>query len=42
MNRAACERLISDEDNLAALMAYEVQPLFWSRRQEALPLLNGG
>jgi hypothetical protein len=31
-----------NEDNLAAIRAYEVQPLLWSRRQEALPLLNGG
>lgn len=29
------------EDNLAAIKAYQVQPLFWSRRQEALALLNG-
>jgi len=31
-----------NEDNLAAIKAYDVQPLFWSRRQEAIPLLNGG
>lgn len=31
-----------NEDNLAALKAYEIQPLFWSRPSEALPLLNGG
>ena len=31
-----------NEDNLAAMRAYEVQPLFWSRPHEALPLLNGG
>ena len=31
-----------NEDNILAVKAYEVQPLFWSRRQEALPLLNGG
>jgi hypothetical protein len=31
-----------NEDNILAVKAYDVQPLFWSRRQEALPLLNGG
>jgi hypothetical protein len=31
-----------NEDNLAAIKAYDVQPLFWSRRQDAVPLLNGG
>jgi hypothetical protein len=31
-----------NEDNILAVKAYEVHPLFWSRRQEALPLLNGG
>jgi hypothetical protein len=31
-----------NEDNLAAIKAYDVQPLFWSRRQEAIPLLTGG
>jgi hypothetical protein len=29
------------EDNLAAIRAYEIQPLFWSRREQALTLLNG-
>ena len=29
------------EDNLAAIRAYEIQPLFWSRRQEAVASLNG-
>jgi hypothetical protein len=29
-------------DNLVAIKAYDVLPLLWSRRQEALPLLNGG
>lgn len=31
-----------NEDNILAVKAYDVEPLFWSRRQEALPLLNGG
>jgi hypothetical protein len=31
-----------NDDNLAAIKAYEVQPLLWSRRQEAVSLLNGG
>jgi hypothetical protein len=31
-----------NEDNLAAIKAYDIQPLMWSRRQEALDLLNGG
>jgi hypothetical protein len=30
-----------NEDNLAAIKAYEIEPLRWSKRQEALPLLNG-
>ncbi len=29
------------EDNLAAIKAYEVEPLFWSRRQEIVASLNG-
>lgn len=31
-----------NEDNLAALRAYDVEPLFWSRRQDSLSVLNGG
>lgn len=31
-----------NDENLAAIKAYDVEPLFWSRRQDALPLLNGG
>jgi len=31
-----------NEENIAAIKAYDVGPLFWSRRQEALPLVNGG
>ena len=30
-----------NEDNLAAIKAYEIEPLMWSKRQEALALLNG-
>lgn len=30
------------EDNLAAIRAYDVEPLFWSRRQDSLSVLNGG
>jgi hypothetical protein len=29
------------EDNLAAIKAYEIEPLMWSRRQDTLPMLNG-
>lgn len=29
------------EENLAAFRAYDIQPLFWSQRQEALQYLNG-
>jgi hypothetical protein len=29
------------EDNLAAIRAYEIQPLFWSQREQASALLNG-
>jgi hypothetical protein len=29
-------------DNLAALSAYEIEPLSWSKRQESIPALNGG
>jgi hypothetical protein len=29
------------EENLAAIHAYEIHPLFWSHREDALPLLNG-
>jgi hypothetical protein len=31
-----------NEDNLAAIRAYEIEPLFWSRRQEFVAVLNGG
>jgi hypothetical protein len=31
-----------NEDNLAAVKAYEIEPLLWSRRQEVLASLNGG
>ena len=31
-----------NEDNLAAVRAYDIEPLMWSRRQEAAALLNGG
>jgi hypothetical protein len=31
-----------NQDNLAAIKAHDVQPLLWSRRHEAIPLLNGG
>lgn len=31
-----------NEDNLAAIRAYDVEPLFWSRRQDSLSVLNGG
>jgi hypothetical protein len=30
-----------NEDNLAAIKAYEIEPLMWSKRQDILPLLNG-
>jgi hypothetical protein len=30
-----------NEDNLAAIKAYEIEPLMWSKRQDFLPLLNG-
>jgi Domain of unknown function DUF1828/Domain of unknown function DUF1829 len=30
-----------NEDNLAAIKAYEIEPLMWSKRQDVLPLLNG-
>jgi hypothetical protein len=30
------------EENLAAIRAYEIEPLQWSRRQDALSFLNGG
>jgi hypothetical protein len=30
-----------NEEHLAALRAYEIQPLLWSRRQEAISSLNG-
>lgn len=29
------------EDNLTAIRAYDIQPLFWSHREDALALLNG-
>jgi hypothetical protein len=29
------------EDNLAAIRAYEIQPLFWSRREQTSAVLNG-
>ncbi len=38
---ALFERVSHEEDNLAAILAYEIQPLFWSRREDALPMLNG-
>ncbi len=31
-----------NEDNLAAMKAYDIEPLFWSRRQDSLRVLNGG
>jgi hypothetical protein len=31
-----------NEGNLAAIRAYHIQPLVWSRRDEALGALNGG
>jgi len=31
-----------NEDNLAAVKAYEIEPLMWSRRAESAALLNGG
>jgi hypothetical protein len=31
-----------NEGNLAAIRAYDVEPLFWSRRQDSMSLLNGG
>jgi hypothetical protein len=31
-----------NEENLGAIRAYEVVPLLWSHRQEALHALNGG
>jgi hypothetical protein len=30
-----------NEDNVAALRAYEIQPLFWSQRDDALAAFNG-
>lgn len=30
-----------NEENVAAIRAYEIQPLLWSRKQEALHALNG-
>ncbi len=30
-----------NEDNLAAIKAYEIEPLMWSRRQDTLSMLNG-
>ncbi|HEY9174162.1 MAG TPA: DUF1828 domain-containing protein [Verrucomicrobiae bacterium] len=30
-----------NEDNLAAIKAYEIEPLMWSKRQDVLSLLNG-
>lgn len=30
-----------NEDNLAAIKAYEIEPLMWSKRQDTLPMLNG-
>jgi len=29
------------EDSLAALRAYDIEPVLWSDRHERLPLLNG-
>jgi hypothetical protein len=31
-----------NEDNLAAIRAYNIEPLLWSNRQDKLSLLNGG
>jgi hypothetical protein len=31
-----------NEDNLAAVRAYDIEPLMWSRREEGAALLNGG
>ena len=31
-----------NEEYLAALRAYEVEPVIWSQRQQAISLLNGG
>lgn len=31
-----------NEDNLAAIRAYDIEPLFWSQRQDVKSLLNGG
>jgi hypothetical protein len=30
-----------NEDNLAAIKAYEIEPLMWSKRQDMLSMLNG-
>jgi hypothetical protein len=30
-----------NEDNVAAIRAYDIEPLMWSKRQDALVLLNG-
>ena len=31
----------ANEDYLGVLRAYDILPVFWSRRQEAVELLNG-
>lgn len=31
-----------NEDNLSAIQAYDIQPLFWSRRKDSVSVLNGG
>jgi hypothetical protein len=31
----------SNEEHLAALRAYEIQPLLWSHRQQAVSILDG-
>lgn len=30
-----------NEEHVEALRVYDVEPLLWSRRMEAIPLLNG-
>lgn len=32
---------VPNEDHLSALRTYEIQPILWSRRQDAIPMLNG-
>jgi hypothetical protein len=33
---------LPNEDNLAAIKAYDIELLYWSRKEEALSVLNGG